>query len=217
MKSILSCLTALAVLSTLAVVTPGAAGAAGAEWGLKAGVTGAKISGDLDDVADSRNRTGLTGGLSLAVPLAGETFALQAEALVVQKGATFDQSVDPLGLTTGVDGELELRYVEFPLLARVTLPVALPVKPFAVVGPSFGYTVDAVFKASGVPDRDLKDDIKKLDTSFVLGAGARLGLGTNALTLEARYMSSLADVQKDENAMLPMKNSLFTIMAGITF
>ncbi len=145
----------------------------------------------------------------LALPLGGG-IAIQGEALLVTKGADIPR-------TNGTD-KVRFRDVEFPVLARLSFMDALPVKPFIVAGPSFGYNLDATIDPAdpALPKQDLKD-VRKLDTAFAAGAGARLPLGAMGLTLEARYSSSLSDVQKDATNAIPGRNAVFTFMAGLVF
>ncbi|NOT34911.1 MAG: outer membrane beta-barrel protein [Candidatus Eisenbacteria bacterium] len=188
---------------------------AGTEFGIKAGVTGATLTGDIADVTDPERTTGITGGLMLAIKLPGDLFAIQGEALYVKKGAKWTDLASSPSPPFSSDGEVNLEYIELPVLARMSLPLGLPLSPFIVAGPTFGYSISAKFKPEDttLDEQDLKDQIKKLDTGFAVGAGARLG----PATLEARYGSSLSDVQEDNGAALPTKNSVFTVMAGFVF
>jgi hypothetical protein len=208
MKRVLPVLM-LVLLASAALVATAAASAL--EWGVKAGVSSATLNGDIRDQLDPKSSTSLTGGLSLALPF-GNLVAIEADGLYVRKGANIPEP--------GTDDELRLAYIEVPVLARVTIPAGgLPFKPFVVAGPSFAYNVDAKLTPGNpsTPEQDLSDKIHKLDTGVSVGAGLRASLASFGLTLEARYTPSLTDVQKDNSTLIPSRNSVFSVLAGVVF
>jgi hypothetical protein len=205
MKRIVLALLALALVSASSTV----ARASGLEFGIKAGLTSSTLKDAAREAGDPDPTTDVTGGIMLALPL-GPTFAVQGEALLVSKGADIPR-------TSGHD-QLRLRDIEFPVLARLSVPLGLPVTPFVVAGPTFGYNIEATIDPAdpALPKTDLSD-ARKLDTGFALGAGAKASLGGIGLTLEGRYASSLEDVQDKATNAIPGKNALYTFMVGLVF
>jgi hypothetical protein len=202
----------LAVLvSSLALLATAPAWAAGPlEFGIKAGLTSSTITGAVSEANDLQANSDVTGGIMLALSLPALPVSLQGEALFVTKGADIPRAV-------GKD-VVRFRDIEFPVLARVSLPLGMPIKPFVVAGPSFAYNIDATIDPAdpGLPKTDLKD-VRKLDTGFALGAGARFSVLGIGATLEGRYNSSLTDVQENSNNAIPGKNAVYTFMVGVVF
>lgn len=207
MKRIVLALLAL-VLVTAPLATAHAAG--GVEFGIKAGLTSSTLRDAIDEAGDPEANTDVTAGIMLAIPLGGSALAVQGEALLVSKGADIPR-------TNGTD-QLRLRNVEFPVLVRAGLPLGLPLTPFVVAGPTFGYNIEATIDPAdpALPETDLSD-ARKLDTGFTVGVGAKASLGGLGLTLEGRYASSFQEVQDDANNAFPGKNALYTFMVGLVF
>jgi hypothetical protein len=199
---------ALALSLTLLASAP--AFASGVEFGLKAGVTSSNLTGAIADANKPTSATEFSGGVMLGLPLPGGILAIQGEALLVTKGADIP--------VVGGSDVYRFRDVEFPVLARLTLPGVMPIKPFIVAGPSFAYNIDATVDPAdpAVPKQDLSD-VRKLDTGFVAGLGARASLAGFGVTAEGRYTSSLQDVLKDNSAALPGKNAVYTFLVGVVF
>ncbi len=196
---------------SLALLATGQARAAGPlEFGIKAGLTSSTFTGAVSQANDLQSNSDITGGVMLAVSIPMMPVALQGEALFVTKGADIPRAL-------GKD-MVRFRDIEFPVLARVSLPVAMPVKPFVVAGPSFAYNIDATIDPAdpALPKTDLQN-VRKLDTGFAVGAGARFSLAGFGATLEGRYNSSFSDVQNDANSALPGKNAVYTFMVGVVF
>jgi hypothetical protein len=199
-------LAVLAVSLTLLAAVPAFA----AEFGVKAGVTSSNLTGAYADATNPTSATEFSGGVSLGFPLSGGMFSIQGEALLVTKGADIP--------VAGGNDLLRFRDIEFPVMAQMALPLTLPIKPFIQAGPSFGYNIDATVDPAdpALPTKDVPD-VRKLDTGFIVGLGARFALGGVGATAEARYTSSLNDVQEDTSAALPGKNAVYTFLVGVVF
>jgi hypothetical protein len=110
---------------------------------------------------------------------------------------------------------VDLKYVEVPVLLRWTL-LPGPVKPFVYAGPSFGFSLGGEVKESGLPDRDLKDQLRPVVRNGAAGAGVRLDLLGIKLLGDLRYTRSLQSIY-DEPGILKAYSSVWTLSAGIVF
>lgn len=163
-----------------------------AQLGLKAGASFATRS---DSRPDLNNRTGFAAGLSLPLPL-GPIFALQPEALYVEKGWE--------GFTNQ-----KLTYLEVPLFLRANIPVP-GISPFGLAGASASFRLSCKTN-----DVDCPSGARKTDYGVALGAGVRLG-GLSGLTLEGRYTWGLRNVS-DVTTGLDSKTRSFLALVGVEF
>ena len=188
-------LLALAFLAGLLTLTAGVPAHAGmVHYGVRAGVNLATIGGDFADVVDPKTKTGLSAGgfVSLSpAPMLG----LEMDLLYVEKGfKTVAQTTDDSGNPTGTqDAFLRLRYLDVPLMAKVTLPAFGVITPYLIAGPNLGIGLSAKAEAGG-ETADLSDDLEKLDWGATGGLGVRWGAGPMSLGLEGRYGRSFSDL-----------------------
>ena len=145
--------------------------AQGVDFGLKAGLNMAKLSGDVEQ-ADLK--AGLHAGVFLNLKL-NDNFAISPEALFSQQGAKSDI------------GSLNLNYVNVPILAKIGFAKVLNLH----LGPQFGFLMSAKIK-----DFDVKEDYKSLDLSAVAGLGLDLPMG---ITGGARYNLGLGSIDDGDN------------------
>lgn len=179
---------------------------------------GVKAGGDFmtvggDDAPDNADRrTGFLAGGFLLVDFAGP-FALQPEALYVQKG--WSQDIEG----TSVTSTAKLDYVEIPVLAKFQLPVEGAFSPNLIAGPALGINVSAEVEAEGdggSNTEDLSDDVSSTDFGLVVGAGSDFGVGAGTLSVDFRYglgLSSIDDTDTDAS----IQNRGFMITAGFAF
>jgi len=170
------------------------------------GQLGAKLGFSFATMSNARpdfdTQTGFIAGFSLGLPIGGP-LSLQPEALYVQKGTGAGAS------TTFISGDLELTYVEVPVLVRFDLP--LPgIRPFGVAGPMVAFKLEC-----SVGGTDCGDDVPNQDYGVALGAGVRLG-GVLGLTFEGRYTWGLKDIN-DVGAGIDHRTRTFVALAGISF
>ncbi|MDX1671037.1 MAG: porin family protein [Balneolaceae bacterium] len=161
-------------------------------FGIKGGVNFA----NLNDVSgDPDSRTGLLLGAYLQLDLPGAPFTIQPEVLYSQKGAE----------STG--GDLELDYLEIPVLAKLGFTTPGPVKPHILAGPYLGFVLNA--ESGGV---DVSDQTQT-DFGGVLGVGTDINLPGPSLTVDLRYGFGFTDIFENASG----KNGIFSIAAGIGF
>jgi len=200
-------------LGLLAVSSLGAQGSPSivqrAHVGIIAGLNVSKLAGDI--VATSR--TGLMAGAYVAFPLATGV-ALQPELLYSMEGAKLD---------IGADGGVRIDYLRLPVMLRVAMPTASNVRPFAAVGPSFGFETRCnVSGSNGATSVSLSCDElaavggpgfdrQKFDVSARLEGGLTLDALGRRFILGGSYSHGLTDVFKDHD----VKNRVFSLFLGI--
>ena len=184
--------------------------------GVKVGVNFAKLSFDEDDfLLESRQRTGLLAGVFITREIR-DAFGLQIEGLITQKGGRLDDDV------FGDEFDIQLTYLEIPVLARYTLPIGMGDSAVHVYGgPAFGVKVadKQRFRFEGDEDwEDLDDDtdqeLKGADVGLAIGAAFEF----NMFLVDLRYTLGLVNINDDEDADdLPVKNRAFSIAVGYRF
>ena len=176
------------------------------EVGVKAGVNFASIS-DAESFINSSSRLGLVGGVWVAVPM--QRFSFQAEALLSEKGVSFDISEDGLN----AEGDIRIRYLEVPLLARLDFGTQTAGARFFAVGglaPAFKVG-DARARAEfeGEEETEVLDDVESFDLGLVGGVGVQFGRAV----VEARYTHGLMNLSSDGEG--DAKNRVFTVTVGL--
>ncbi len=178
------------------------------QYGLKAGLNIASLSGDEVDDLDSR--MGLAVGGYLSVPVA-PSFSIQPELLYSMKGASDSFA--------GVDVTLKLDYLEIPVLAKYTfgLPGA-PVKPSIFAGPALGLKLSSKVKVEGFGESEEEDleDVKDTDFGLVFGAGLAFNLGSNSVGVDVRYNLGLTSID-DTGEGFDVKNNVISLMVSFGF
>lgn len=235
-------LVGLIVIMSLLMVIPASAQIFGI--GAKGGLNFANLRGDITIVEedfefslDLKNKTGFVAGVSFSSGLL-PFITLQPEILYSEKGARFEETetipLDDLGFpgqtaSATVDGTIDLKYIEIPILIRARLPVP-GLSPFVYAGPSLAYNLSSDFRADlsaniagqqlsvTLFDEDIKDDIKNFDIGFVIGGGMEFGLPLLKVHAELRYTMGLRNILDfDDNNDFDLKNNVFSLMVGVTF
>jgi opacity protein-like surface antigen len=166
---------------------------------------GANASGEVEPF----NRMGLAVGVGINLGLS-RFVALQADILFVQKGSNYE--------TDGEDrGSIHLEYLEFPLLARVRLPVSQRATPYMLVGPGFSYTITAEARGANGGSRDLKEETRSIDLGLIVGVGTALQIVQQSeLVVEARYEMGLVSID-DSGDGGEVYNRAFTFLVGYQY
>jgi len=219
--------------------------------GLKGGVNQSKLRGD--QVADylSEDRLSLSGAVDHYATggmfggfirrYFSESFALQLEALFVQKGgngpAFGEIDVDYPGNVVrqgGFNGEvtLDLDYVEFPLMAVFDFESDERVDLIFEGGVAVAFNTKASLGLNGVasvelPDlstrsvtidqrQDITDQVNSVDFLGTLGLGCEIDLRTFDLILDGRYTFGLTSIDRT-NPKKDVWNGTFSVMAGLSW
>jgi hypothetical protein len=162
-----------------------------------------------------RARQGAVTGVYLSAPLWRNVF-LRPELLFTLKGGRTDLSGND-GSTTTVD--LDLAYIEVPLLARVTFPTGR-IRPVLFAGPSAGFQIgcDLQFVTADSTIRRSCDSaqvviFRTLDYGLVGGGGVEFGWAQSALSFEVRYTESVRSIVDGGR----VRNRAFHVMLALTF
>ena len=223
------------MLAVMLVTTISVAAQVG--YGVKGGLNFANFSGADSD--GYQREAGFVGGLYAKFDI-GRKLSIQPEVLYSQKGSTGNiPTGDGLGGITKLD--IEMDYIEIPLILRYTIPTTGSVEPFAYVGASISFITRAEV-ASKAPGQswttiDIANE-KSSDLGFVFGGGveldagsmdvlfdARLSLGTSGLFEDLEHLDvddalvPGADYRmaRDDGEAFELKHSVFAVMVGIAF
>jgi hypothetical protein len=201
--------SAAVLLLFLGVLWTPAASAQGVQGGVKIGLNSANLSfEESGEFENLENRTGMLAGGFLVWPVT-RTFAIQAEGLFSQKGASVSEQ--------GMSGELQLDYVDIPILARFSASPSARTMLHVYAGPSLNFNVRARTKATfagETSEEDFSDDVRSLETGLVLGAGVQV----SRLLFEGRYSWGLTNIDKEDAGSDPtVKNRTLSVTAGIRF
>jgi hypothetical protein len=199
---------ATAVLAAV-LLGAGSAAAQDVSGGVKGGVNFANlvIDGDVADL-NLETRIGPVVGGFVTWPVTPR-FDIQPEALVSWKGASFDEF--------GVEADIEITYLEIPVLFRYGSPVSSGTSLKLFAGPSLAFKLNA--EATGEflgvsEDQDIDDEVEGFDFGLVIGAGIEAG----RITLDGRYTWGLSSVNTmPEEDEAKVKNRVFSILVGFRF
>jgi hypothetical protein len=176
--------------------------AEGAQFGIKAGLNIANVTGD--DAEGFSSKVGLVAGGFMCYNFT-EIFAFQPELLFTMKGASGDG-----------DHKWSVNYIEIPVLFKANLPTEGKIKPMLYAGPGFG-----ILMSSKADDVDMKDETTSFDIGVMAGAGIAYQMEKGAITLEARYevgMTTLAKNEDEDTGSKPdIKNSVISFLVGYAF
>ena len=170
------------------------------EYGLKGGLAFSDLQ--TDQTSGAGRRRAFSGGVFGSVGLAG-SFALQAEALYVQKGDKQEFSQDG-GIETAV---IRLNYVEVPLLFRLEAPLLGQASMFPYMGPIFSFEVneDTGDLVQFPEDQDqlerlIRDLLQETslaqnsDFSFSVGVEFNIEGPTFDILLDVRFTRTMGDI-----------------------
>jgi hypothetical protein len=184
----------------------------GASGGLALGVNLAKVTGDAEDTGLDGLRIGFCGGLLVEAPMSYDVSVLTG-FMLTQKGGEGSVDATSYGFPGVVaDVEMELDFVEFPLLLKVSGGRR---QPYAVLGISVGVNTkaDLAIEAPGYSGTiDVDDDTEDTEVSVIVGAGAPLG---SIGTIGVQYSLGMKDL--DERPGEELKTRTISVMVGVKF
>jgi hypothetical protein len=194
----------------LLVATFGAATAVAqsmASIGLQGGVNQATVSARVGgNDLNPGYRTGAFGGVTAGYHFSHK-FALQGGALYIGKG------FEPGG---SVQANLDVNYVDFPLLAIMTFPIGESLfAPRVFAGPVFSWRTTCNLATepgdtSGVTDCEL-DAAKSFDFGVEVGAGIKIGKGVGGLTLDVAYNYGITNISNVEGDKINNRTLMFAV------
>lgn len=180
-----------AVFAVMIFASVSQAQVAGLDIGVTAGLNLATVSGD--EVEDTKNRLGFMVGVSF-IHRVNDMFSFQPEIAYSMKGAKFDDGVD--------EGELKLAYIDFPLLAKISLGTAMgQARPALYIGPYAAFNLSCDLESEGVSVECDAVGIELEPKSVDFGGVAGIGMDFGNLNVFARYqfgLTSLTDDTEDD-------------------
>ena len=162
--------------------------------GVKGGMNLAGTSLTISDTKMSPGtRTAFHGGAVIGMVVSGG-FSVEGQVRLTGKG------FEPGEAGSGVEGNLDMDYVEFPVLATFTFPREprlLAARVFA--GPSVNLRASCNLEVgvdqTGFSDCD-GDLSRTVDLGAVVGAGIKIGSGLGGFILDVSYDFGLIDVTR---------------------
>jgi hypothetical protein len=216
-------ITAAAVaLLFLAPAWTGALAQPSWEFGLKAGVSATKLTGDaVKDIGYyDHMKVGFVGGGYATMHMNTQFGGL--EALYFQKGGKGSLDGVESGQTFSADVTWTLDYFELPLLAVYSIPAGVSGSFDIFAGPALGFKVSSKSKEewtagaeSGTIEEDI-NNVKSTDFGGVVGVGFTMGLSSVDLFADARWEWGFTKLD-DSEAKADVKNSAFGFMVGVGF
>jgi hypothetical protein len=181
--------------------------------GAQAGYSRADLAGR--GAQGIRARQGAITGVYLSAPLWTSVF-LRPELLFSLKGGR-RETILPSGAPATAD--IDLAYIEVPVLARVTFPTGR-IRPVLFAGPSAGFQIgcDVQVTTTTQTFRPSCDSLRialfrTLDYGLVGGGGIEFGWAQSALSFEARYTESVRSIVDGTS----VRNRVFDVMLALTF
>ncbi|HEX2220016.1 MAG TPA: porin family protein [Gemmatimonadales bacterium] len=207
---------ALGVVAACVCATSVPAGAQErAAVGAEVGYSRADLTGEASDLVESRQ--GAITGVYLHLP-ASRVLSVRPELLFSLRGGRALVLVE--GSITELD--IELAYLEFPLLARAVLPRGR-VRPAVFGGPSVALQIgcDLVFTFS--PDstgrftcgqEQATSQVREWDLAWIAGAALELHLPRTTLALQGRYTAGFRSILEGP---VDLRNRGIAVLFGLTF
>jgi len=187
-------------------------------FGLRLGANISGIHRGPIDMFDSKTGFCIGGYITHNI---SELFAIQPEALISTKGAFSKRTY-----SGDFDININLVYLEIPILAKLTIPTGKFIKPSLLFGPSVAIRLFDEVTYSNVLGLELKDMLRDnelhgtTDLGLVFGSNANLGFFK--LNLGIRYtlgLTEFAIIQKGNGHLVlgAMKNRVISFMISRSF
>jgi hypothetical protein len=202
----------LAVAVSLVAVARPAGAQERAAVGAQVGYSRADLTGQEADLVESRQ--GAITGVYLHLPM-NRVMSVRPEILFSLKGGRTLVLIEE----TIAEVDIELAYLELPLLARLTWPRGR-FRPAVFGGPSAGLQIGCDFLFV-LPTDSLRrtcgeDDItgvREWDFGWIAGAAIEMHLPRTTLALQGRYSSGFRSVLDN----VDLKNRGMAVLFGLTF
>jgi len=202
------------------------AATASAQFGLRGGMNLSKFVGG--DANNSESAKGLN--LGAAIPLIHlGPLSIVPEVYYSQKGAKqFDPAALASATTAPSSVEFGLDYIEVPLLAKVSFPLARLLHGYVTGGPAYAWNIDCSISVSGTgPTTNTSDcsqtfatfktAMQKADRGVVAGGGLDFTIpGLGGLNLDARVVRGLTRITTSTTGTTTpdIKNQSVSLMLG---
>ena len=198
----------------LMLVLPNSSLAKGITGGLKIGMNSANLHGEAikklkEEVGQElQSKWGLCAGGFIRFNI-GKIFAIQPEFLYTMKGAKFEETI--LGETMKL--EMNLSYLEIPVLVKLMIPTPGGIKPCLFAGPALAIKLSGKTRLeyAGETEEEDIEEMKDTDFGLIIGAGVDFG----KLTVDLRYVLGLTTIS--EEAEEEAKNGVISLIVGYSF
>jgi hypothetical protein len=161
-------------------------------YGVKLGIN--PISIVENGTRNVSTKLGFAGGLSLTYHW-NRYFAIQPEILYSVRGGEHPLEL----LNQSYEIAADLRYIEFPVLARWDFRYGKDLAPYLLIGPTFNLLTEADVQMEGAPaNLDLDDFVNEREIGLVLNFGVERALPSGAITLDLRYEQGFTSLVNDE-------------------
>ncbi len=182
--------------------------------GAQVGYSRADLIGESSSAVSSRQ--GAITGVYLHLPLAS-VLSLRPAVLFSLKGGRTLAQIDTTGTIALVD--IELAYLELPILARATLPRG-KYRPAVFGGPSAGLQIGCNFlvitdtTTTVTCGQEGVGGIREWDIGWIAGAAIEMHLPRTTLVLEGRYSVGFRSVIE---GAVDLRNRGMAVLFGLTF
>jgi hypothetical protein len=182
----------------------------GVSIGAKGGFNISRLKGDNSVRTEDRTAAVIGGFVNVSFL---KILSVQPEILFSQRGGGID-------IDNTTTSNLKLSYMEVPVLFKLRLPIDRTFFPHVFAGPDFAYRLNS--KGTNMNDSDGSitdvddDNIKKMDTGGVLGAGLDIQSRCIFFTVDWRYGFSFNDLGNSTHH-LNVRHNYATVLAGIGF
>jgi len=181
---------------------------------------------DEEEIGELDNRLGILGGAVVELRFT-DNLALQTELGFIQKGAKSEFSYsDPQLGDVSEEVEFIFNYLEVPVLFKAGTSFG-KARLDALVGPSFGYAMNAKGKYKVTIDGNTEEEeedldfdengIKRLDLGLQFGAALGINITESAqLFVDGRYLLGLSNLNEDSEDG-DIKTKGIALSAGVLF
>lgn len=198
-------------------------------FGVRAGLNLSSVNINLQEelftTKETSGRTGFHVGAIVDFPIAG-ILSLETGLFLSQKGYTYSEKTEVLGISLESTLDYNLFYLEIPVLPKVTFDLG-GAKLFGILGPYAGFgvagNIEYEFKSASsttVDESDIswgseegRDDFRPFDYGLVAGAGLEL----SAIQIMVTYSVGLADISTGSSGDSPIYNRVLGVSVGYNF
>jgi hypothetical protein len=205
----------LGIAICLMAVARDAAAQESAAVGAQVGYSRADLTGENSDLVESRQ--GAITGVYLHLPM-NRVLSLRPEVLFSLKGGRILAQIEGSSSLALVD--IELAYLELPVMARLTLPRGR-FRPVVFGGPSGGLQIGCDFLISTPTDsihrtcgQDEVTQVREWDFGWIAGAAVEMHLPRTTLALQGRYSAGFRSVLE---GAVDLRNRGLAVLFGLTF
>lgn len=206
----------LGIAICLMAVARGAGAQESAAVGAQVGYSRADLTGENAELVESRQ--GAITGVYLHLPMS-RMLSVRPEVLFSLKGGRTVALIS--GSSTLVDIDIELAYLELPVLARLTLPRGR-FRPAIFGGPSAGVQIgcdiqflfaDSTSRLTCGQDIDVRQ-VREWDFGWIAGAAVEMHLPRTTLAVQGRYSAGFRSVLEGN---VDLRNRGMAVLFGLTF